>query len=542
MIGRVFHKKTHTIGLAALIIGCSSIISALLGLLRDRLLASQFGAGIELDIYYAAFRIPDLVFGILISGGIVAAFLPVFSEYYRNNKQEAWDLTSNALNVFLLFSIVLCGILAIFAPQLIKLIVPGFNPDNQAMTVLLTRIMFLSPIFFGISNIFSSILHYFNHFIAYSLAPILYNIGIIIGIVFFVPLFGITGLAYGVVVGVLMHWLIQIPSVILNGFKYKPIFNLRSKGLRKIVCLMIPRTISAVVNNFNLIIVTAIASTIGIGNIAIFNFSDHLRYLPITVIGGAFAVAAYPFMAKAWAEGKKEVFINSIIRAFKQSLFLIVPLSILTFLLRAQIVRIILGAGKFGWLETQLTAASLGIFAISILAYTLIPFLIRVFFSVHDTKTPLLISVLSLGTSIIFSFVFVKTLSYANAFSDFMASALKLQNIDNISVIGLPLAITISGFIQVILLLIFLKKKIKEFPIKNILNTFYRILIASIIMGIGLYVSLYVFALLFNTATFIGILLQTAISGLISVAIYILFCYLLKIQEMHAVKNLLFRR
>jgi len=541
MIKRVLHKKTHTIGLAALIIGCSSVVSALLGLIRDRLLAGRFGAGIELDIYYSAFRIPDLVFGILVSGGIVAAFLPVFSEYYGKDKEKAWELTSNALNVFLLFSIILCGILAIFTPQLMKLIVPGFNIEQQTMAVVLTRIIFLSPIFFGISNIFSSILHYFNHFIAYSLAPILYNIGIIIGILFFVPLFGITGLAYGVVLGVLMHWLIQIPSVLINGFKYKPIFNLKSKGLKKIVYLMVPRTISAVINNFNLIIVTAIASTIGIGNISIFNFSDHLRYLPITVIGGAFAVAAYPFMAKAWADGEKHMFFSNIIRAFKQSLFLIVPLSVLTLLLRAQIVRIILGTGKFGWLETQLTAACLGIFAISIFAYALVPFLVRIFFSIHNTKIPLLVSILTLGISIILCFVLVNVMSGVNWFSTIMANLWKIQNIDNISIIGLPLAITFSGIIQVLMLIAFLKRKLKEFPIKDIYNSFIKILFASIIMGGITYLCLYGFSLVFNTSTFVGILLQAGISGLIGILVYLILSYFLKIQEVYLIKNMLSR-
>jgi putative peptidoglycan lipid II flippase len=542
MIKRLFHKKTHTIGIAALIIGISSIVSALLGLLRDRLLASQFGAGLELDIYYAAFRIPDLVFGILISGGIIAAFLPVFSEYYQKDEKEAWKLTSNTLNIFLLFSIVLCAILAIFAPQLIKLIVPGFDPSSQATTVLLTRIMFLSPIFFGISNIFSSILHYFNHFVSFSLAPILYNVGIIIGILFFVPIFGIVGLAYGVVLGVLMHWLIQIPSVVLNGFKYRPILDFKSVGLKKILFLMIPRTISAIIANFNLIIVTAIASTIGVGNISIFNFSDHLRALPITVIGGSFAVAAYPFMAKAWADGKKDLFISKMGKAFKQSLFLIVPLSVVTLLLRAQIVRIILGTGKFGWLETQLTAASLGIFAISIFAYALSPFLVRIFFSVHDTKTPLFTSIISLGTSIAFSFIFVKALSSVNWFSQFIANVFKLNNIDNISVIGLPLAITVSGIIQVILLLFLLKRKIKEFPIREIGNTFHKVLIASVIMGGVLYYSLQIFGSILETSTFIGILLQTILSGIVAGLSYLFFSYLLKIEEVSYIKNLFFKK
>jgi len=528
----VFKKTTNTITAAAYVLAASSVISALLGLLRDRLLAGRFGAGEELDIYYAAFRIPNLVYGLLVSGGVIAAFLPVFSQYMQRNKKEAWKLTSNSLNVFLLFSIIICGLLFIFAPFLVRFIVPGFSPENRALTVLLTRIMFLSPIFFGVSNIFASILQYFNHFIVFALSPIFYNLGIIFGILFLAPKYGVIGLAMGVVIGAFFHWIIQIPCALMNGFRYKPIFNFKSKGLRKIVRLMIPRMINSIATHFNLIVVTAIASTIGVGNISIFNFSEHLRAMPIHIIGASFAVASYPFLAKAWANKEKAKFLSSISVTFRQTLFLAIPVSFLLFLLRGQIVRLFLGVGKFTWTDTRLTAASLGVFVIGILAYCLIPFLGRIFYSLQNTKTPLLVSLVTLPISILFAFSFVGLLGFDNGFYRFFASILNLKDISNISVIGLPLALSLAATLQAILLLILLKRKIKGFPLKDVVLSLKKIVLASLLMSGLVYLTLYLVALRFNVLTVLGVLIQAVVAAVIGVLSYWFFGCILRIEEL----------
>jgi len=532
MIRRVFSKTTNTITAAAYVLAVSSIISAMLGLLRDRLLAGRLGAGEELDIYFAAFRIPNLVYGLLVSGGIIAAFLPVFSQYMLKDKEEAWKLTSNSLNVFLLVSIIICGLLCIFAPFLVKFVVPGFSPENRELTVLLTRIMFLSPIFFGVSNIFASILQYYNHFIIFALSPIFYNLGIIFGIIVLAPRFGVIGLAIGVVIGALFHWLIQVPGAVMSGFRYKPIFNLKSRGLRKIVRLMIPRTINSFATHFNLIVVTAIASTLGVGNISIFNFSEHLRSMPIHIIGASFAVAAYPFLARAWANRQREKFLSSISVTFRQTMFLAIPISFLLFLLRGQIVRIFLGVGKFNWIDTRLTAACLGLFVIGIFAFCLIPFLARVFYSLHNTKTPLLISLITLPISVSFSFLFVWLLKFDNIFYRFFANILNLEDIENIAVIGLPLAVSLAAIFQTILLLLFLKRRITDFPLKEIGLSLKKIILASVLMSIIVYFALSVVALGLNVLTVSGILIQTMIAALTGILSYWLFGCLFKIEEL----------
>lgn len=549
MIWKFFRKETKTITKAAIILINSSILSAILGFLRDRLLASRFGAGQELDIYYAAFKIPNLVFGLLVSGGIIAAFLPVFSEYFAKSKEKAWKLTNNVLNVFLFFSIIICIFLFIFAPYFIRFVVPGFSLKEKSMTITLTRIMLLSPIFFGISNIFASILQYFRRFLTYALAPIFYNVGIITGILLLVPIFGLKGLAFGVILGAFFHWFCQIPSAIHCGFSWRPIFSLKSHSLRKIVKLMIPRTISAFLSHLNLIIITAIASTISTGAIAIFNLSEHFRSLPIGIIGGSFAMAAYPFLARLEAENQRKNFIKNLTQTCQMVLFLTIPFSFFLFLLRTKIIQLILGTGKFDWVATTLTAASLGAFALGIFAYSLIPLFMRSFFALQDTKTPLLISFFSLGLNVLFAFLFVWLLKFRNPFFNFFVSGLKLKEIENaqIRIIGLPLAVSIAGIFQLILFLSFFYKKIGNLPLKKIFIFSLKIVLSAIIMSSFVYFALKFTDQFTNMESWLSVFLQTAFAAFIGILIYFFFTYIFKIGETRMILkkiflNLFFRK
>ncbi|PIR01970.1 MAG: murein biosynthesis integral membrane protein MurJ [Candidatus Nealsonbacteria bacterium CG_4_9_14_0_2_um_filter_37_38] len=540
MLDKIFNSQSKTVTFAAILLAGSAIISGLLGLIRDRLLAGKFGAGEALDVYFAAFRIPDFVYGILIMSGISAVFLPVFAEYFNKNKEKAWELTNNVLNCFLILLILLCGILAIFTPWLIKFVAPGFGGEQKALMISLTRIMFLSPIFFGLSSVFSGILHYFNRFLVYSLAPILYNLGIIFGILFFVPLFGLRGLAYGVILGAFCHLAIQIPAARNSGYRYLPFFNFKYPGLVKIFKLMFPRTIGATAYHINLIVITAIASTLVVGSIAIFNFSNNLQNFPIGLIGSSFAIAAFPALSRAWANGQKEKFLENFSLVFRQILFLIIPISLLTFLLRAQIVRLILGTGQFGWIETRLTAACLGLFCFGIFAFTFIPFLARTFYSFQDTKTPVLIGITSMGLNIILCFFLVWLLSFPNVFNQFLISILKLQGIQNIQIIGLPLALLISGIFQFSLLLLFLRKKIGDIKLKEIWKSLQKILFAGILLIVFTYLTLHFVANFVNMQTYFGVLTQTILAGLMGIFIYILITFFLKSPEIKTIKSAIF--
>jgi len=537
MISKLLNSKTKTITFAAAVLASSALLSRILGMLRDNLLANLLPKT-QTDIYFAAFRIPDFVYGILISGGIIAAFLPVFSAEFKKSKEHAWELANNVLTFFLIALIIVSCILAIFTPQLIDLLVPGFDIAQKAQTITLTRIMFLSPILLGISAIFSGILQYSNLFFAYSLTPIFYNVGIIIGIVFFLPLFNfdLRALAYGVILGAFMHLLIQIFPCFKLGFRPHFSFNFRHLGLQKIFKLMLPRTIGAGAFHLNLIIITSIASTLSPGSISIFSYSRNLQGLPIGLIGISFATAAFPVFSRHFIQEQKEEFSKKFLSIFSQILFLIIPLSFLIFLLRAQIVRLVLGTsivgnGLFGWWLTRLTAACLGIFCIALFANCLIPLLTRTFYSLHNTKTPVKIAIFSIILNIFLCYSFVHLLGSSSFIQERMIDLLKLKGIQDISIIGLPLALAFSSIIQFTLLLVFLKKKIKTLDLKRVYKSVLKILISTLLMGIIIYMSLHISSIFLPMDKVLGIFLQVFIAAILGILSYGFFSLLLKCEE-----------
>jgi len=537
MLNRFFNSQTNSVGAAAGILAVSALISRVLGVVRDWLLAKTFGAGPELDVYFAAFRIPDLVYNILIAGGVIVAFLPLFSEYFsKGKKEDAWRFTNNTLNIFLFLLIFLCLILFIFASPLMKLITPGFSPEQLQKTIFLTRLLFLSPILLGLSAIFSGALQYFNRFLVYSLCPILYNLGIIFGILFLTSHFGVAGVAIGVILGAALHFVIQIPSTISCGFKYQPIFNFRDPGIKKVFILMIPRTFATATYQINLMVITAIASTLTAGSLSIFNFANNLQSFPIGIIGVSFAVAIFPTLSRAWVELKREEFIKSFSSVFRQILYLIIPVSILIFILRNQIVGLILRHGQFTQEASQLTAASLGLFCLSIFTLSFLPLIFRVFFAFQDTKTPTLIAVAGMVINIILSFYFVWLLGFQSSFQNFLRSAFSLEGIANIQVLGLPLAFSFTGIPQIILLMVFLYRKIGDYKLREIFNSFLKILIASISMAVLVYLTLHLVSLFLDTQTFWGVFWQTIITGLVGILVYIIATFLLKSPEIEVIK------
>ena len=537
MIAKFLNSKTKTITFAATILASSALLSRCLGMLRDNFLANILPKT-QTDIYFAAFRIPDFVYGILISGGIIAAFLPVFSAEFKKSKEHAWELANNVLTFFLIFLIVISFILAIFTPQLINLLVPGFDLVQKAQTITLTRIMFLSPILLGISAIFSGVLQYSNLFLAYSLTPIFYNIGIIIGIVFLLPLFNfdLRALAYGVILGAFLHLSIQIFPCIKSGFHPRFSFNFRHSGLQKIFKLMLPRTIGAGAFHVNLIVITSIASTLSPGSISIFNFSNNLQGLPIGLIGLSFATAAFPVFSRHFVQEEKQEFSKKFLSIFSRILFLIIPLSLLIFLLRAQIVRLVLGTsivgnGLFGWWLTRLTAACLGIFCIALFANCLIPLLTRTFYSFHNTRIPVKIAIFSVILNVFLCYSFVNLLGSSSFIQERMIDFLKLRGIQDISIIGLPLALSFSSIIQFILLFVFLRKKVKILDFKKTYKSILKILISTLLMGIIVYIGLYISSAFLPMDKVLGILSQIFIATILGILSYGFFSFLLKCEE-----------
>ncbi len=539
---KFLNLQTKSISFASLILAGSYLLSAVLGLLRDHLLAGRFGAGNELDVYYSAFTIPDFIALILVFGAISAAIIPIFNSYLVTSKEDAWKYVCNLLNIFLTFLIGICIVLIIFAPLLVTFIAPGFSESKRAMTVLLMRIMFLSPIILGTSSIISGILQVFHRFLVTALAPIMYNLGIIIGIIFFVPIFGLKGLAFGVVLGGILHLLIQIPVFLHSGFTYKPLFDFNHFGVKKTLKLMIPRSMGLGAGQFNIIVVTAIASTLISGSVAIYNLANNLSSILINAIAVSLSTAIFPTMSQAFSTEDNKNFERKFSGAFGQIMFLSIPISIFIFLLRAQIVRVILGTGKFTWMDTRLTAACLGIFSLGLFAQGLIFLLSKTFYAVHNTKIPAWISFGTVVFNIAMCLIFIKLLSFKNPFSLFLHATLKLQTIPNISVIGLALAFTITAVTESSLLLLFISKKLHIFDRKEVLKSLYKIAISGMVMGSVIFIlreGLVRYNII-NLQTTLGVFWQLVIAGGVGFVFYLATSFILKSEEFIKIKKMFF--
>ena len=448
---KLLNLQTKGVTNAALILGISSLASAVLGLLRDRLLAGRFGVGNELDIYYAAFRIPDFVSMVLMMGSISAALVPMFGEYLTKNHQEAWKFFSNVLNMLLVFLIGACAILAIFTPQLMNLITPGFSPEKKELVVLLTRIMFLSPILLGTSNIISSILQVFGRFFITSICPIMYNIGIIIGIVWLYPVFGLAGLAWGVVLGAFLHLIIQISVLFKVGFKWKRIFSIDS-SFKRMAILTIPRSIGLAAAQINSIVVTAFASTLASGGLAVYSLSESLSRPILILTGISFSTAAFPQLALAFSKENKEKFTQIFSETSRKMMMLLIPSSLFLFLFREPIVSIILKVGKFGTTDLKMVATCLAMFSIGLFARAMDLFITRAFYALGDTRTPAKTSVVAMILNVAFCYLFIWLLSFDNVFFRFCVDFFHIGNSDGIQIIGLPLAMALSAILQLIVL------------------------------------------------------------------------------------------
>ena len=516
-------QPSQSVVSAAFIITIAGLASRILGLVRDRFLASTFGAGDVLDVYYAAFRIPDLIYNFLILGALSAAFIPVFTGLISQKKEKEARATANGgMNLAFSFVIFISLVFCFFAPYLMKIITPGFPPEKMANVVFFTRIMFLSPVFLGISGIFSGILTSFRRFLIYSLAPILYNLGIIFGVVFFVKLWGPVGLAWGVALGAFLHMLIQYPMAKHLGFRYS--FSLRKyffdKDIRRILKLMIPRTMGIAASQANLFVITIFASTLAAGSLAVFSFAQNLQAVPLGIFGVSFAIAAFPALSGLSATENKKEFAKTFAETFCQIMFFVIPLSIFILLLRAQIVRVALGAGKFDWEDTILTYECLKYFSLSLFAQSAIPLLTRSFYAMQNTKTPFYIAIVS----------------------EIINIAAVLLLIGKYEILGLAIAFSLASLFQMFFLFIMLRSRFDDLGDGKIIKSIGKISLAAIFSGIGVQASKYFTASFVNMDTFMGVFAQLFVSGAIGLAIFLAICHFIKLEEYWRFKQSLTRK
>lgn len=508
---------------AAVVLATTIIISQVLGLVRQRLLVSIFGASDTLGIYLASSRLPDFLFQILIAGALSSAFIPVFSQYLAKEKYEEANRLASSLLLLGLGAFLIVGlILFLFANQFSSIVAPGFSKSQIDLMSNLTRIIIAGELLFIIGSFLSAILQSYNHFFIPGIAIAFYNLGIISGIKLLSPLFGVSSAAIGVVMGALIFVLIQLPLVVRVGFSFRPIISLKTKGVSEILKLMGPRTLSLGVFQLGtLLIVTLISFLPSPGrSYVIFDYAQTLAFAPVVLFGQAIAQAAFPILSRE--KDKMEQFKSTFVTSMHQMLYVILPVSVLFLVLRIPIVRLIYGASQFDWGATVLTGKTLAFFSISIFAQGLIYLVSRGFYALHDTKSPLII-----GT--------VTTI-----FMIFLGALFVFQR--HFGVESIAIAYSLANIANVIIMLAYLNKKVGGFNLKALIYPMTKIFIASVLTGFVLYVPIKLLdQLVVDTTRTLGLLLLTGISSFAGLSFYLFLTWLFNVKEAYLFL-LLFRK
>lgn len=524
MVNHLFKKQSSVLSAAAILMA-TVFASRLLGLLRDRFLAAYFfdhGTVNQLDVYFAAFRLPDMIFQLLVVGALAAAFIPVFTHYLMKDKQEAWHVASTVISLGLIGFVFLAGVIAWLAEPLSRLIAPTFSVQELELMTAITRWLLLAQLSFLVSNFLTGILQSQQHFLVPALSPVVYNLGIIFGIWLFSPTLGIFGPVAGVILGAFLHLVIQLPLLRVTGFKFSWSLDWRHPGVRRIGRLMLPRTLALAVSQVELTMAVFIATGLPAGSLAIFYFAQHLNSLPVGLFGATIGQAALPALSQDAQGGSLEQFRKRLIDSLNQVLYLSLPAGMILLVLRLPAVRLAFGARSFPWEATLLTGQTVALFAISVFAQSAIQILVRGFYALGNTKTPFVIGTLAVFFNVVLSFALVYRLS--------------------LGVIGLALAISLASFFNLGLLFWALSRRVNGFGREEFWLPAIKMSLATVITGLSLYLP---FRLLdryiFNTTKTIELILLSLVTGIIGMAVYAWLSRLLKIRELSHFVDLLKR-
>lgn len=525
------YKETGALHKAAYLLGFFAILSQVLAFLRDRLLAHVFGAGSTLDIYYAAFRIPDFLFVTIASVVSLSVIVPFIIEKEREGKEEVRKFVDNIFSFFSILMIGTCLLSFFLIPTFSEILFKGFSGPALDKVILLSRILLISPIALGFSNLFGSLTQAYNRFIIYAFAPLLYNLGIIIGIIGLGPELGIMGVAFGVIFGALLHAIVQIPFVIKIGLFPRLSTHIDFRAIRKVAALSFPRTLTLSINHIATIFMVSMASLMTAGSISIFSFALNIQSVSLSVIGVSYSLAAFPTLSRHFADKNLEAFVFQMANTARQIIFWSMPVTALFIVLRAQIVRVLLGTGRFNWDDTRLTAAALAIFSLSAVFQSLMLLFIRAFYSAGYTKKPFLINLISTTILVLCTYGFVKIFYTFPDFRYFISALLKVEDLPGTAVLMLPLGYSIGTIINGIMHWIGFEKDFGGFS-KEVNRTMFESVSAAVILGFVAHRSLIIVEPWFNTTTLLGIFFQGFTAGIFGIIAGILVLYLLKSREL----------
>lgn len=434
---------------AVYVLALSAFFSSALALIRDRLFAHSFGAGIELDLYYAAFRIPDFLFVLI--GSLVSVYV-LIPELSRRDTREQRNYLDSIVVGFSALTIILSAVAFLLAPTILAWIFPHFEREGVLPVLVgLTRIILLQPVLLGFSNILAAITQLKERYTLYALSPILYNLGIIGGLILLYPLFGLYGLAWGVVLGAFLHMGVQLPAIVRDGF-FRPVPRLHSvRALIATAALSMPRSLALSMQQITNIGLTALAATLSSGSIAVFTLAFNLMSVPLSIIGASYSVAAFPTLATALSEGRTREFIEHVATAARYILFWALPAAGLIIVLRAHLVRTVLGSGAFDWTDTRLTAAVFALLTVSLAAQAITLLLARAYYAAGRTFVPFTIAALSTISTLFLASGFIGVFHDA-ALLLFLERLLRIEEVPGSAVVVLPIAFTFVSLLSALLL------------------------------------------------------------------------------------------
>ncbi|MBC8464814.1 MAG: murein biosynthesis integral membrane protein MurJ [Parcubacteria group bacterium] len=511
------HTEIVNIHHAAYLLGVFAFGSQLLGLVRDRMLAHHFGASSMLDVYYAAFRIPDMVYIVIASLVSISVLVPFLSESFTRDAQSGGNeqtraLLSSVTTMFFGLIILVSLALLLVMPTLASIVAPGFTGEDRELFILLSRILLLSPVILGFSNVLGSITQSKQKFFVYAVAPMLYNFGIIIGILFFLPIWGMTGVVVGVLCGSLFHALIQVPTIRREGLFPRLTLKPNVDILKRITALSIPRSLALASTQFVFLVLVALATTLSEGSVTVLSFSFNIQSVPLSIIGVSYSVAAFPALARFASKGEGKRFAEHMALAARHIILWSMPAIMLFIVLRAQIVRVVLGSGSFDWTDTRLTAAALAAYVVSVVAQALQLLFVRGYYAAGKTTMPLVINVVSAVVIIAAAFSGLHLFSTYPDFRLFLEAVFRIEGLPGTDIVVLPLAYSLGMIVNVVLLWCFFNRDFHAFSLK-MERAFAEMLVGSFVMGLVAYGMLGVVEPSVDTDTFIGIFLQGAISG-----------------------------
>lgn len=503
--------KQDSVVRATLIIGVFSLLAKISGLARDAIFAHEFGTSKIMDAYTAAFRIPDFIFNLLILGTVSVAFIPIFSGVLLSDRKHAYHFASSILNITFIVMLFLSVIALIFINPLTRLIVPGFDQEVFEMVKSFSRIFLLAMIFHALSSVVSSILNTYKKFTLMAAAPLLYNLGIIIGIWWLYPIFGTNGIAYGVVLGALLHLIVQLPQMFSLNFKYSLTLHL-DRHFYDFWKLYWPRIFSMGAGQMTILVATYFGSFLGSGSVAAFYYSNNLQGVFLSIFAVSAALAVFPTLSELYNKQDEASFKDVLAKTTIQILYFIIPFSVLMLILRAQIVRLVYGAGEgtnFDFGATRLVSLTLGLFVISLFAQGLIPLFLRAFYARHYSTTPVIIGFATIAINILLTYLFVQ----------------------KFGVPGMALAFSLTVIIQLMLLVAELHRRIGNIHDEYLILNSLKIAISSAVSGLFMYLSLYLVAPLVDMSTYAGVLTQALSAAIVGGCVYLAVSWAMNLSE-----------